>query len=147
MHCFNFETRVITKTKQLGKSHEFCGGRHCFSYCSWPPGQQNSRVLIGLNCILLCLNNSSQIAKKHVLYPNSVCRLLCNSGYSKTRLDLESSSPPFDKHQRCKNAEATYYFLILSFFYGIVQMKCFQALFSNKPSERTLYKCNVIVVC
>ena len=26
-------------------------------------GQQKSRLLIGLNCILLCLNNSSQIAK------------------------------------------------------------------------------------
>ena len=28
-----------------------------------PPVQQNSRLLIGLNCILLCLSNSSQIAK------------------------------------------------------------------------------------
>ena len=35
-----------------------------FSYCSWPPIQQKSRLLIGLNCILLCLNDSSQIAKK-----------------------------------------------------------------------------------
>ena len=42
-----------------GKSHEFCGGRHCFSYCSWPPVQQKSRLLIGLNCILLCLSNST----------------------------------------------------------------------------------------
>ena len=54
------------KTKQLGKSREFSGGRHCFSYCSWPPVQQNIRLLIGLNCILLCLNNNSQIAK-HLL--------------------------------------------------------------------------------
>ena len=29
-----------------------------------PPVQQKSRLLIGLNCILLCLSNSSQIAKK-----------------------------------------------------------------------------------
>ena len=28
------------------------------------PVQQKSRILIGINCILLCLNNSSQIAKK-----------------------------------------------------------------------------------
>ena len=28
-----------------------------------PPVKQKSRVLIGLNCILLCLNNSSQISK------------------------------------------------------------------------------------
>ena len=28
------------------------------------PVQQKSRILIGLNCILLCLNKSSQIAKK-----------------------------------------------------------------------------------
>ena len=28
------------------------------------PVQQKSRILIGLNYILLCLNNSSQIAKK-----------------------------------------------------------------------------------
>ena len=61
--CTVFQTRVITKTKQLGKSHEFCGGRRCFSYCSWPPIQQKNRLLIGLNCILLCLNNSGQIAK------------------------------------------------------------------------------------
>ena len=27
------------------------------------PVQQKSRILIGLNCILLCLNNSSQITK------------------------------------------------------------------------------------
>ena len=27
------------------------------------PVQQKSCILIGLNCILLCLNNSSQIAK------------------------------------------------------------------------------------
>ena len=38
-------------------------GPHCFSYCSWPPIQRKSRLLIGLNCILLCLNNNSQIAK------------------------------------------------------------------------------------
>ena len=30
------------------------------------PVQQKSRILIGLNCILLCLNNSSQIAKRVV---------------------------------------------------------------------------------
>ena len=53
----------MTKTKQLEKSHEFYGGRHCFSYCSWPPVQQKSRLLIGLKCILHCLNNSSQVAK------------------------------------------------------------------------------------
>ena len=53
------------ETKQLRKSHEFRGGRPCFSYCSWTPVQQKSkcRVLIGLNCILLCLNNSSHITK------------------------------------------------------------------------------------
>ena len=61
--CTVFQTRVITKTKQSGKSHEFCGGRPCFSYCSWPPAEQKSRLLIGLNCILHCLNNSIQIAK------------------------------------------------------------------------------------
>ena len=29
----------------------------------WPNVQQKCGVLIGLNCILLCLNNSSQITK------------------------------------------------------------------------------------
>ena len=29
----------------------------------WPPVQKKCGVLIGLNCILLCLNNSSQITK------------------------------------------------------------------------------------
>ena len=63
-HCRTvFQTKVITKTKRLRKSHEFCGGRHCVSYCSWPSVQQKSCLLIGLNCILFCLNNSSQIAK------------------------------------------------------------------------------------
>ena len=38
------------------------------SAISWPPVQQKSRLLIGLNCILLCLNNSSQIAKKALCY-------------------------------------------------------------------------------
>ena len=61
--CAVFQTGVITKTKQLGKFHEFCGSRHCFSYCSWPPIQLKSRLLIGLSYILLCLNNSSQITK------------------------------------------------------------------------------------
>ena len=28
----------------------------------WPNVQQKCGVLIGLNCILLCLNNSSQVA-------------------------------------------------------------------------------------
>ena len=74
--CTVFQTRVITKTKQLGKSHEFCGGRHCFSYCSWPPVQQKSRLLIGLNCIIFYLNNSSQIAKKFFItqtFSHAIC--------------------------------------------------------------------------
>ena len=32
----------------------------------WLPVQQKSRVLIGLNCILLCLNNSSQFLMRDV---------------------------------------------------------------------------------
>ena len=35
----------------------------CFGYCSWPHVQQKSRLLIGLNRILLRLNNSTQITK------------------------------------------------------------------------------------
>ena len=38
--------------------------RTLFSYCSWPPVQQKSRLLIGLNRVLFCFNNSSQITKK-----------------------------------------------------------------------------------
>ena len=80
-HCrtvYCFRTRVITKTKQLlGKSHKFCGGRHCFSYCSWPPVQQKSRLLIALNCILLCLNNSSQITKKSLWIKLTFALLSC----------------------------------------------------------------------
>ena len=65
------------QNNQLGKSHEVCGGRHCFSYCSWSPVQQKSRLLIGLNCIPLCLNNSSQIAKSEKPFVNSftLCHL------------------------------------------------------------------------
>ena len=39
-------------------------GFHYFIYCSWPPVQQSSRLLIGLSRILLCLKNSSQITKQ-----------------------------------------------------------------------------------
>ena len=51
------------KNNYSGKSHESCGERYCFSYCSWPPVQQKSRLLIGLNRILFCFNDSSQITK------------------------------------------------------------------------------------
>ena len=76
------------KTVNLGKSHEFCSGRHCFSYCSWSPVQQKSHFLIGLNCILLCLNNSSQIAKRNnewfpvafIMFRMSVNRFSMNKG-------------------------------------------------------------------
>ena len=34
-----------------------------FGYCSWPAIQQKSRLLIGLNRILLCLNNSSHFSE------------------------------------------------------------------------------------
>ena len=33
---------------------------------SWPPFQRKSRLLIGLNYILLYLNNSKQIAKSRI---------------------------------------------------------------------------------
>ena len=32
---------------------------------AWPPVQQKSHLLICLNCLLHCVNNSSQIAKKY----------------------------------------------------------------------------------
>ena len=36
----------------------------------WPPVQQKSRLLIGLNCIIPCLNNSSQIGNMPKLAKN-----------------------------------------------------------------------------
>ena len=57
--CTVFQTKVTAKTKQAGKSHKFCGGRHCFRYCSWPLVQQKSCLLIGLNCILYLNDNSN----------------------------------------------------------------------------------------
>ena len=63
---------MLRRYLAIGKSHEFCGSHHCFSYYSWPPDQQKSRLLIGLNCTLLGLKNNSQIAKKLL---QSCCRL------------------------------------------------------------------------
>ena len=36
---------------------------YLYDFSSWPPVQQKSRPLVGLNRILFCFNNSSQITK------------------------------------------------------------------------------------
>ena len=56
VYCFSNQSYNDNKTAR--KSREFCGGRHCFRYCSWPLVQQKSPLLIGLNCILYLNDNS-----------------------------------------------------------------------------------------
>ena len=65
---FNFDVEFCRPVLTLqsdppSASFESYGGRFCYSYCSWPPVQQKSRLLIGLNVILVCFNSSNQITK------------------------------------------------------------------------------------
>ena len=54
------ESKTISRENLIN----FSGGCHCFRFCSWPFLEQKSRHLIGLDHILFCFKNSSQIIKK-----------------------------------------------------------------------------------
>ena len=36
-NCVLHVCQTRKQNNESGKFREFCGGRHCFRYCSWPP--------------------------------------------------------------------------------------------------------------
>ena len=66
--CFSNWSYDEKQTINQDWSHEFCGSRHCFSYCFWPPVQQKGSLLIGLNYILFCSITEARSPRRHISF-------------------------------------------------------------------------------